>query len=202
MISLMKQFLDRCHLQHDLVTFQKNIMSLREPSFLQEYNLKEKMYLVLTVHRPANVDETEKLKFMMEEIISNSNDMPIIFPIHPRTSKIINSLNITTSNLIIVDPLDYLEFNYLVKNSFAVITDSGDITKETTVMGITCLTLRDNTERPETITIGTNVLVGTNPKNIKSVLNNLFSGNWKKGNIPELWHGHAAERIVSQLVNL
>jgi UDP-N-acetylglucosamine 2-epimerase (non-hydrolysing) len=84
----------------------------------------------------------------------------------------------------------------LVENSFAVITDSGGITEETTVMGIPCMTLRDNTERPETITIGTNELIGTNPKAIKPALEQLFSGQWKKGNIPELWDGHTAERIV------
>ena len=96
----------------------------------------------------------------------------------------------------------YLEFNYLIEKSFAVITDSGGITEETTVMNIPCLTLRDNTERPETITIGTNELVGTDPKNIAPYMNLLFSGNWKKGSIPELWDGKAAVRIVEILINL
>src|SRR5690606_8490733 len=102
-------------------------------------------------------------------------------------------------NLKIVEPLGYLEFNYLVENAKAVITDSGGITEETTVMGIPCITLRDNTERPETITIGTNELIGTNPAGIKPTLDKLFAGNWKKGGIPELWDGNAADRIVEHL---
>ena len=96
--------------------------------------------------------------------------------------------------------MGYLEFNYLVKNAKAVITDSGGITEETTVMGIPCITLRDNTERPETITVGTNELIGTNPEAIKPALEKLFSDNWKKGGIPELWDGKAAERIVEHLL--
>ena len=102
----------------------------------------------------------------------------------------------------IVEPMGYLEFNYLVENAKAVITDSGGITEETTVMGVPCLTLRNNTERPETCTIGTNELIGTDPENIKPALDRLFSGEWKKGGIPEKWDGHAAERIVNCLIEL
>jgi len=98
-----------------------------------------------------------------------------------------------------VDPMGYLEFNYLVQNSKAVITDSGGITEETTVMGIPCMTLRDNTERPETISIGTNELLGTDPVAIPPAMEKLFSGNWKKGGIPEKWDGKTAERIVEIL---
>lgn len=112
----------------------------------------------------------------------------------------IEGLGIKSENLHIVEPLGYLEFNYLVKHSKAVITDSGGITEETTVMGIPCLTLRDNTERPETVTLGTNELVGTDPTAIKSALDKLFAGKWKKGGIPELWDGKAAERIVETIL--
>lgn len=101
-----------------------------------------------------------------------------------------------------IEPLGYLEFNYLVKNAKAVITDSGGITEETTVMHIPCLTLRDNTERPETITMGTNELIGTDPEAIKPALQKLFSGEWKKGTVPELWDGKASERIVKHLLEL
>jgi UDP-N-acetylglucosamine 2-epimerase (non-hydrolysing) len=101
-----------------------------------------------------------------------------------------------------VEPLGYLEFNYLVQHSKAVITDSGGITEETTVMGIPCITLRDNTERPETCTIGTNELIGTNPSAIKPTLDKLFAGKWKKGGIPPLWDGKAAKRIVKQLTEI
>ncbi|HHX68828.1 MAG TPA: UDP-N-acetylglucosamine 2-epimerase (non-hydrolyzing) [Gallicola sp.] len=183
-------------------TLLKNMPRFSKPAFFEEHNLKEKKYFVLTMHRPANVDETEKLKAMMQEIIDNSQDLPIIFPIHPRTAKIFKDLVITADNLKIVDPLGYLEFNYLVQHSFAVITDSGGITEETTVMGVPCLTLRDNTERPETITMGTNELVGTNPEHIKPYMDKLFAGEWKmSGEIP-LWDGKAAERIVNTVLNL
>ena len=101
-----------------------------------------------------------------------------------------------------IDPLGYREFNYLVENARAVVTDSGGITEETTVMGIPCMTLRDNTERPETIKIGTNELLGTDPKAIKPAMEKLFAGEWKKGEIPELWDGHTSERIVECLVKI
>lgn len=183
-------------------TLLANMPKFKKPSFFDEFLLKENEYFVLTMHRPANVDETNKLKEMIKEIVDNVNNLPIIFPIHPRTAKIIEELNIKAPNLKIVEPLGYFEFNYLVQHSKAVITDSGGITEETTVMNIPCLTLRDNTERPETITLGTNELVGTNPKNIKNALQKLFSGNWKKGQIPYLWDGKAAERIINELESL
>ena len=149
-----------------------------------------------------NVDEETKLEAFLTEIINSSNNLPIIFPVHPRTKNIISKLNLNFKNLHFIEPLGYLEFNYLVKNSFCVITDSGGITEETTFMKIPCLTLRDNTERPETITIGTNELVGTNPKNINKSLLKIFKGEWKKGHIPKFWDGKASERIVDHLLTL
>jgi UDP-N-acetylglucosamine 2-epimerase (non-hydrolysing) len=181
-------------------TLNANINNLRKPEFYDAMALKEKQYIVLTLHRPANVDEAEKLAATMNEIVSNVHGLPIVFPIHPRTAKIFSDLGIAAPNLHIVEPLGYLEFNYLVKNSKVVITDSGGITEETTVMGVPCITLRDNTERPETCTIGTNELIGTNPSTIKPTLDKLFSGNWKKGGIPELWDGHTSERIIKILL--
>jgi UDP-N-acetylglucosamine 2-epimerase (non-hydrolysing) len=100
----------------------------------------------------------------------------------------------------LVEPLGYLEFNYLVENAMAVITDSGGITEETTVMGIPCMTLRNNTERPETVTTGTNELLGTNPKSIGPAMKKLFNGHWKKGGIPLFWDGRTSERIVDYLL--
>lgn len=183
-------------------TLLSNMSRFIKPVFFDKIPLQEKKYLVLTMHRPANVDAAEKLKKTIQEIVNNVQGLPIVFPIHPRTAKIFSDLGITASNLHIVDPMGYLEFNYLVKNSKAVITDSGGITEETTVMGIPCITLRDNTERPETITIGTNELIGTNPEALRPTLEKLFAGNWKKGGIPELWDGKAAERIVKRLLKL
>ena len=173
-----------------------------EPAVYDELKLRPQQYLALTMHRPANVDEAEKLKRLMNEIVTNVQGLPIVFPIHPRTAKIFKDLGIEASNLHIVEPMGYLEFNYLVERSKAVITDSGGITEETTVMGVPCITLRDNTERPETCTIGTNELIGTNPDNIKPALDKLFAGQWKTGSIPPLWDGHTAERIVEILQQL
>ena len=121
---------------------------------------------------------------------------------HPRTAKTLQSLQGLPGNLLFVDPQPYLEFNYLVKHSKAVITDSGGITEESTVMGIPCMTLRDNTERPETVTLGTNELLGTDPAALKPALDKLFAGEWKAGGIPELWDGKASDRIVMALEQL
>lgn len=183
-------------------TLLSNINRLRKPEFYDSLSLQKSRYIVLTMHRPANVDEQTKLKETMSEIVSSVNGMPVVFPIHPRTAKIFNDLGIYSPNLHIVDPLGYLEFNYLVRNSKAVITDSGGITEETTVMGIPCITLRDNTERPETCTVGTNLLIGTNPRSIRPALDKLFADDWHKGGIPELWDGKAAERIVNAIIKM
>ena len=177
-------------------TLLKNISRLKQPKVFTKLRLKPEEYFVITLHRPANVDEEGKLKHLIDEIINNVNGLPIIFPVHPRTAKILSGLGIGASNLHMIEPLGYLEFNFLVKNAKAVITDSGGITEETTVMGIPCLTLRDNTERPETITVGTNELIGTDPKAIQPALKKLFAGEWKKGSIPELWDGKTSPRIA------
>ena len=183
-------------------TLLKQIPNFQKPPFYEEFELIQGNYFVLTLHRPGNVDEKEKLKSFISEIVLNSNNLPIIFPVHPRTAKILKEVGIEFLNLKYVEPLGYLEFNYLVKNAKAVITDSGGITEETTVMNIPCLTLRDNTERPETVTIGTNELVGTNPKSIALYLQKLLEGKWKKGNIPEKWDGKTADRIIDILLNI
>ena len=183
-------------------TLNSNRSKFSKPVFWDSLTLEAKKYFVLTLHRPANVDTADNLKQLIAEITANVNGLPILFPIHPRTAKVLRESGITAENLHIIDPLGYLEFNYLVENAFAVITDSGGITEETTVMGIPCMTLRDNTERPETIALGTNELLGTDPKAIKPALEKLFSGQWKKGTIPEKWDGKAAQRIVQHLMQL
>ncbi len=183
-------------------TLLANRSKFKKPDFWNSLNLVEKEYFVLTLHRPANVDGSENLKELMLEITSNVNGFPIIFPIHPRTAKVYEEIGITADNLFIVDPLGYHEFNYLVEHAIGIVTDSGGITEETTVMGVPCITLRDNTERPETISIGTNELVGTDPKAVKPFLVKLLNSQWKKGSIPEKWDGKAAERIVEILLNI
>lgn len=180
-------------------TLLHNIGKLRKPLFFEEHGLKEGQYFVTTLHRPANVDGTEKLADMLHAISVGSRDLPCVFPIHPRTAKTLQSLAELPKNIILIDPQPYLEFNWLVKNSRAVITDSGGITEEATVMGIPCLTLRETTERPETVDIGTNKLIGTNPKDLQPALDRLFAGQWKKGGIPEKWDGKTSQRIVAAI---
>jgi UDP-N-acetylglucosamine 2-epimerase (non-hydrolysing) len=183
-------------------TLLKHRKNFVKPKIWDEIGLMDKNYLVMTLHRPANVDKDDKLMNLINEIVKNSNGLPLIFPVHPRTAKIIESLGIKHSNLYIIEPQGYLEFNYLVERSKAVITDSGGITEETTVLGVPCITLRNNTERPETVTIGTNELIGTDPKAIEPALKKLFEGNWKKGSIPELWDGNTGSRIVNKLLEI
>lgn len=183
-------------------TLLKNRPRFCKPEIWDQLGLKEKEYIVMTLHRPANVDEAQKLKELLAEIIDNANGLPLIFAVHPRTAKILENLGIAHPGLHTIEPLGYLEFNYLVERAKAVITDSGGITEETTVMGVPCLTLRDNTERPETITEGTNELIGTQPAAIAPALQRLFAGAWKKGGIPERWDGQAAQRIITTLMKL
>lgn len=197
-------------------TLLANRARFRKPEIWDELKLQEKQFVVMTMHRPANVDEENHLRAMMEQIIDNVHGLPVIFPIHPRTAKLFyglwgsgapdradshagDELAKRFPNLHIVEPMGYLEFNYLVERAKAVVTDSGGITEETTVMGVPCITLRDNTERPETCTVGTNELIGTKPEAIKPALDKLFAGEWKKGAIPELWDGQTAERIIAIL---
>lgn len=179
-----------------------NMANLKKPDFFDELKLEKSSYLVATLHRPSNVDNPDNLEKLLNVINDNCRDYKVIFPMHPRTQKIFTQLNRQFNNLFITGPMDYLRFIFLIKNSEGVITDSGGITEETTVLGIPCMTLRDSTERPETVTIGTNEMVGTNPENIIPFLNKLISGKWKKGNIPELWDGKTAERIVSIIKEL
>tara|TARA_B100000965_G_C19578934_1_gene752606 strand:+ start:537 stop:1634 length:1098 start_codon:yes stop_codon:yes gene_type:complete len=183
-------------------TLIKHRSRFRKPEIWNKLNLIKDNFIVITLHRPANVDQEDKFKKLVFEIIKHSKELPLIFPVHPRTAKNLKKTGIIYDNLYTIDPLGYLEFNYLVQNSKAVITDSGGITEETTVMGIPCMTLRDNTERPETVKLGTNELLGTNPKAIKPAMEKLFSGKWKKGTIPEKWDGNTSERIVNCLLKI
>lgn len=180
-------------------TLRKNENRFKPPALWTALNLSQKKYIVLTLHRPSNVDEAHTLKKLIMQIVSLGKGFPVIFPVHPRTKKLLNKLNLNFKNLHFTTPMGYLEFNYLVKHALAVVTDSGGISEETTVMNVPCLTLRDSTERPETVTIGTNILVGNDSEKIKNAFRTLFSGHWKQGKTPELWDGHAATRIINHL---
>ena len=183
-------------------TLLGNLDKLQKPMVFEKESLKEGKYFVMTLHRPANVDEQNKLKELIDNIADGTGSEKIVFPVHPRTKKILDELGIHHQNIIYTEPLGYLEFIYLVKHARAVITDSGGITEETTVLNIPCLTLRDNTERPETVTEGTNELIGTDPEDVKPALDALMRGKWKEGVIPEKWDGKCSERIVEAIFQL
>jgi UDP-N-acetylglucosamine 2-epimerase (non-hydrolysing) len=183
-------------------TLIANLNRLTQPSIWIEAKLEQKKYFLLTLHRPSNVDHKDKLESLLKTVISHTNGLPIIFPVHPRTRKTLQSIGIEAPNLFCVEPMGYLEFIYLVKNAVGVITDSGGITEETTVLGIPCITLRNSTERPETVEIGTNVLVGDDEKQLASYLDEIIENSWKKGSIPKYWDGNTSERIISCLKSI
>lgn len=166
-------------------------------------NLYSKNYCVVTLHRPSNVDNSESLKRLVNLINEISKIKKIIFPIHPRTKNnlekfsLINSLN---HNTVLTEPLGYKDFISLVKESALVLTDSGGIQEETTYLGIPCITLRNSTERPITVEVGTNYLVGDDLNLAYHQAINVLNGDYKKGQVPDLWDGKASERIVKTLV--
>lgn len=182
-------------------TLLANMDRLRPPLFWDQLGLKAGGYFVLTLHRPANVDDADSLRAQLSAIGEGCRRLPVIFPVHPRTAKAMRLFDVPP-NIHPVDPQPYLEFNYLVRRAKGVMTDSGGITEETTVMGVPCMTLRDTTERPETVSIGTNELIGTDVSKLKPALDGLFAGRWKRGAIPERWDGKAGERIVEILDRL
>jgi UDP-N-acetylglucosamine 2-epimerase (non-hydrolysing) len=183
-------------------TLLKHRPNFKKPELWDKIGLSRLNYLILTLHRPSNVDQESRLRQLVQEILDNSKDLPIIFPIHPRTAKIFDKLQFEHPRLHLTAPLGYLEFNYLIERCKAVITDSGGITEESTVLGIPCMTLRSNTERPETVSVGTNELLGTQIESIEPAMKKLFSGNWKKGTVPIFWDGKTSERIISHIIEL
>lgn len=189
----------------------RNLAELKIEKFK---NLKKKDYVLLTLHRPSNVDNKKTLQEIIESLVEISKEIPIIFPAHPRTQKMIErfefynffhkSLNYHFSQMkgiFLLTPLPYLEFLYLMANAKFILTDSGGIQGETTALGIPCLTLRENTEYPITIEEGTNILVGIDKEKIINESLNILNGKAKIGKIPELWDGKAAKRIIEILIN-
>lgn len=183
-------------------TLYAQLDHLQRPAVWYEIGLQKQGYFVMTLHRPANVDEQRTLRELIDTIMDHTGGEPVIFPTHPRTRAILDRLGLERTNLHYVDPLGYLEFIYLVRAAHAVITDSGGVTEETTVLGVPCLTLRDNTERPETVSMGTNELIGTDPQAIAPALDHLMNGKWKTGRVPDKWDGKTSERIVEILLDL
>lgn len=173
-------------------------------NILTEMNLKEKGYALVTLHRPSNVDDPENFTKIITAFKEIQKNVPIVFPIHPRTQKNIDKLGLRSEidklkNLKLLPPIGYFDFMQLMASCGFVMTDSGGIQEETTYLGIPCLTLRENTERPITVEIGTNEIVGTDTEKITSYAKKIVDGEWKKGQVPELWDGKAAERIVEVL---
>jgi len=158
-------------------------------------------YALVTLHRPSNVDNPEQLAGLLEVLGELAERMPMIFTLHPRTKARIEENGqealLEKSGIIAVPPLSYFEMQGAVQTATVVVTDSGGLQEETTALGVPCLTVRDNTERPITITEGTNTLVGSSPEALRTELKRLTRGESKRGRIPELWDGKAAERIVS-----
>ncbi|MBF0614499.1 MAG: UDP-N-acetylglucosamine 2-epimerase (non-hydrolyzing) [Magnetococcales bacterium] len=183
-------------------TLLVNLPRLVPPLFWSTLGLVAQNYILVTLHRPANVDQPGHLERLLRAIAAAAGGLPVIFPVHPRTAKSLGLLEDVPTQIHLVDPQPYLEFNYLARHAKAVITDSGGITEETTVMGVPCMTLRDTTERPETVTIGTNELLGTDPARIAPAMARLMSGQWKQGGIPEKWDGRTGARIVAILERL
>ncbi|MCB0442461.1 MAG: UDP-N-acetylglucosamine 2-epimerase (non-hydrolyzing) [Flavobacterium sp.] len=181
-------------------TLYENLNRISAPVFWKDYQLEQNNYVVLTLHRPANVDEVNSLIDLLKGIDEMVEDKKIIFPIHPRTKSILADISLQLKNTYLVEPQSYLNFMFLIKNSFAVITDSGGISEETTVLKIPCFTMRNNTERPETQSIGTNTLVGTSIEKLRKVYSEFIKTSRKASGIPELWDGKASERIVEILL--
>lgn len=179
----------------------RNLERLQKPAVWNEAALQKGQYLVLTMHRPATVDDPTRLQGLLDLICRNS-DLPIIFPVHPRTRDKLGDAAKRHDNLVLVPPMGYLEFIYLVRDSVGVVSDSGGISEETTHLDVPCITLRDNTERPETVKQGTNRLVGHDHVAIRTALADLTGGRWEKGSVPEKWDGKTAERIAAHLRSL
>jgi UDP-N-acetylglucosamine 2-epimerase (non-hydrolysing) len=175
-------------------------------TILDDLGLTAGKYAALTLHRPANVDDPAVLSGLLDALDVVAADMPIVFPIHPRTRKNIETMGLgdrvkAMSNLKLVDPMGYLDFLKLTSSAALVLTDSGGIQEETTILKVPCLTLRNNTERPVTADVGSNRIVGTNPQDIIAAYEDFKAGKTGKMGTPEMWDGSAAQRIVDILVD-
>jgi UDP-N-acetylglucosamine 2-epimerase (non-hydrolysing) len=188
------------HVMIDNLMHQVEKLSRIDRSGLSSNALKREDYAVLTLHRPSNVDHPETLARLAGALREVAAQVPIVFPVHPRTRRNLESFSIQFGKrVILTPPLGYLDFLNLWKDARLVLTDSGGIQEETTALGVPCLTLRENTERPITVEEGTNEVVGTDPQRIVAAARRILSGSAKAGRRPELWDGRAAERIVEHL---
>lgn len=168
------------------------------------YNLEKGRYILVTLHRPSNVDSKDYLEKLIHLLNTVSEKRKLIFPIHPRTKNNMQKFgleNLLSPNVILTEPIGYIDFLSLTKDAELIITDSGGIQEESTYLGVQCITVRDNTERPVTVEVGTNQLIGTDLEKVEKAALAILEGTYKHGNIPELWDGRAAERITEILIN-
>ena len=185
-----------------------NLERSRRSAILRDLGLKNREYAVLTLHRPSNVDEKDAFQRILDALEEIGRRLPIIFPAHPRTRRMIEELGLTEraesiKNLLIIEPAGYLDFLHLLSNAILVLTDSGGIQEETTVLGISCITLRENTERPITVEMGTNTVAGTDTARIVAAANRALDNPPDKSRIqvPQLWDGKTADRILDALIS-
>jgi UDP-N-acetylglucosamine 2-epimerase (non-hydrolysing) len=186
-------------------TLLRNVARVSAKDFVPSDTVREvcqpgKRYAVLTLHRPSNVDAKEALAPIWEAISEVARQVPILFPVHPRTRSRISAFGLDATGFTLIDPIGYFDMLFAVKGAALVLTDSGGLQEETTALGVPCVTIRENTERPVTVDIGTNYLVGTRPEAILAASREILSGRGKKGAVPPMWDGHAAERIVDVLL--
>jgi UDP-N-acetylglucosamine 2-epimerase (non-hydrolysing) len=169
---------------------------------LDRLDIEPQQYGLITLHRPSNVDEPKMLSNLMRTLLTLSQDIPLVFPIHPRTRRRLEQLGLPMNNsrVMLTEPLGYLEFLGLQRHAKLIITDSGGIQEESTYLGVPCLTVRENTERPVTVTVGTNILVGQNMQRLCNETHAILGGKAKQGSIPPLWDGKASERIANILL--
>lgn len=193
------------HVMIDNLYFQVEQLANADLSKLESTAIKARMprYGVVTLHRPSNVDEPEVLRGILRALAHTARELPLVFPVHPRTRANLERFGIEVApGILLTPPLSYMDFLNLWKDAVIVMTDSGGLQEETTAMGIACLTIRTNTERPVTVTEGTNTLVGTRPEAIIEAADQVLHTGGKSGHRPQFWDGRAAERIVAQLATL
>ena len=183
-------------------TLKNNEAKFARPKDLNSNVAPKGRYLLLTMHRPSNVDKKSQFLENLHIISDLACGLDIIFPVHPRNKDIWNNSVGLPNNIKVIEPQPYLEFCWLLKNCKAVITVSGGVTEEATYLGIPCLTLRESTERPETVDVGTNVLVGTDPRDLEVYLKQIFNGQFKNGSVPDLWDGQTGRRIPRILTEI
>ena len=179
-----------------------SLVRLLPAAMKQKLNGLPDRYVLVTLHRPANVDDDHNLKILLQSLLEVNRQLKVVFPVHPRTRQRIADFGIDASQLDLREPLPYIEFLALQRQATAVVTDSGGIQEETTYLKVPCLTLRNNTERPVTVTMGTNVLVGQNGAGLRTELAQVLAGKAKPSAVPPLWDGHAGDRIAAFLDQL